>query len=199
MRSSPGEITRLLERFQDGDREAEARLLEAVYGELRKMAAYYMSREHAGHTLSPTALVHETYLRLLQKRRIEMKNRSHFFGIASKAMRMVLVDHARRGRARKRGGGAPKASLQDEAAFTKAVSEEILAVDEALDRLSAFDARQARIIEMKYFAGMSAAEIADLVHIGVRSVERELELARAWLQTQLERSYAKRAGAVAPR
>jgi RNA polymerase sigma-70 factor (ECF subfamily) len=181
------DVTRLLQEMRDGDQQAASRLLPFVYRELRGIAAAIMRHERRGHTLQPTAVVHEAYVRMLGGTPLHLENRAQFFALAARAMRQVLVDHARRKLADKRGGAMQsRVELEDDFALTVQQSEEVLAVHEALQRLQALDARQARIVEMHYFAGNSVDEIAAALAIGARTVKRELQTARLFLKQQLE-------------
>jgi RNA polymerase sigma factor (TIGR02999 family) len=181
-----GDVTRLLSEMR-GDREAAARLLPIVYGELRRVAAGMMQHERPGHTLQPTAVVHEAYMRLIAGAQPMLENRAHFFALAARAMRQVLVDHARRKLAGKRGGKVhPRTELEDDIAITAQQSEEVLAIHEALERLEGLDSRQARIVEMHYFAGNPVEEIAEALEISDRTVKRELQSARLFLKQQLD-------------
>ena len=181
----PGQVTQLLERWGDGDESALDELTPLVYAELRHVAAAYLRRERPDHTLQATALVNEAYLRLVGQKHERWKGRKHFYGIAARLMRQVLVEHARRHRADKRGGGVAAVTLShaDEVAGMPEV--EILAVHEALERLAKFDEQQARIVELRFFGGLSIAEVADALRIGHATVEREWGLARAWLRKEL--------------
>ena len=181
-----GEVTRLLSRIQQGDEHAAAEIVPLVYKELRKIAAGMMRRERPGHTLQPTAVVHEAFMRMSGGDHVHFENRAQFFAIAARSMRRVLVDHARRRLADKRGEGQQHEALEDHIALTPNQSEEVLALDEALHRLEALDARQAQIVEMHYFAGNSVAEIAHVLDIGERTVKRDLQTARLFLKKQLE-------------
>lgn len=191
MPSSSADVTRWLLRWSEGDAEALERLLPLVYGELRRIAANQMRRERADHTLGPTALVHELYVRLVDQRRTSWQNRAHFFGLAAHLMRRILVDHARAQQAEKRGGLVTRVSLdvalgdgrlQPEA---PGVAADVLAIDEALERLAAIDADQARLVELRFFAGLSTEETAHVLHRSPRTVKREWRLARAWLYREL--------------
>jgi RNA polymerase sigma-70 factor (ECF subfamily) len=182
-----GEVTRLLLEL-GGDGDAAAQLLPTVYRELRRIAAGMMVRERPGHTLQPTAVVHEAYLRMIGGAHPTLQNRAQFFALAACAMRHVLVDHARRRLADKRGGALQqRVELDDDLALTVQQSEEVLAIHEALEQLQECDARQGRIVEMHYFAGNSVEEIAAALSIGERTVKRELKTARMFLRKQLER------------
>jgi RNA polymerase sigma-70 factor (ECF subfamily) len=183
----PGEVTRLLQEMRCGDDQAASQLWLLVYRELHRVAAGMMKRERPGHTLQPTAVVHEAYMRLMGKTLPSLQNRAHFFALAARAMRQVLVDHARHKLAEKRGGAIRiRAEFEDDIAITVQQSEEVLAVDEALERLQDLDTQQTQIVEMHYFSGNSVAEIAALLNIGKRTVKRELQTARLFLEQQLE-------------
>jgi RNA polymerase sigma-70 factor, ECF subfamily len=184
--NEPGEVTRLLAQMQ-GDRQSAARLFPLVYRELRRVAAGMMRQEREGHTLQPTAVVHEAYIRLMAGNHPTLENRAHFFALAARAMRQVLVDHARRKLAGKRRDDMRvQVELEDDLALTEQQSEEVLAIHEALERLQELDSRQARIVEMHYFAGNAVEEIASVLGIGERTVKRELQFARLFLKQQLE-------------
>ena len=181
-----GEITKLLSEIRNGDQHAAEELIPIVYKELRRMAAKIMRSEHPGHTLQPTAVVHEAYLRMMQGTDVSAENRTHFFAIAARSMRHVLVDHARRKLAGKRGGEMQRrVELDDGFALTAEQSEEVMAVHEALERLQKLDPRQAQVVEMHYFAGNEASEIAQALGISERTVKRDLQTARLYLKQQL--------------
>lgn len=181
--ADPGEITDLLEALEGGVPDARDRLIEAVYRELRVLASAYLRAERVDHTLQTTGLVHEAYLRLVDQRRTTWENRKHFFGIAAQAMRRILVDHARRRKAAKRDGGPP-VTLDEEQASSGA-DQEVLGVDAAVRRLGELDERQARIVELRYFAGLTIEETAEALDISPATVKREWVSARAWLQREL--------------
>ena len=182
-----GEVTKLLSEMRNGNEQAAARLMPIVYKELRRMAAGVMQRERPGHTLQPTAVVHEAYLRMMAGADLTLENRAHFFAIAARSMRQVLVDHARRKLAGKRGGEMQhRVELEDDLALTAQQSEELLGLHEALERLQTLDARQAHIVEMRYFAGNPVEEIAAMLEISERTVKRELQTARLFLKQQLQ-------------
>ena len=186
MTESPGDVTILLGRMSSGDAAALDRLLPLVYHELRRLAARCMDRESAGHTLQPTALVHEAYLRLVGQDRANWQNRAQFMGVAAQLMRRILVDHARRRCAAKRG--RPMTTLDESDARQAAnVSqpEEILAIHLTLERLERLDPQQGRLVELRYFAGLSAREAADAMGLPLRTAEREWSTAKAWLRAQL--------------
>jgi RNA polymerase sigma-70 factor, ECF subfamily len=178
-------ITRMLDELRAGRREVESRLIEAVYPELRRIAAHYMQGERAGHTLQPTALVNEAYLELVGKVDIGWRNRSHFFGVAAQLMRRILVTYARRRKAQKREGKRQRVELTDTLAVAEDRMDEIIAVDAALDRLSEWDPRQAKIVELRFFAGLTEDETAEALGISPRTVKREWTVAKAWLYTEL--------------
>jgi RNA polymerase sigma-70 factor, ECF subfamily len=181
-----GEVTKLLLQMRR-DEDIAARLFPLVYRELRRVAARMMQGERPGHTLQPTAIVNEAYMRMIDGTHPTLENRAHFFALAARAMRQVLVDHARRKLAGKRGGEVRvQVELEDNLALTEQQSEEVLAVHEALGRLQDLDLRQAQIVEMHYFAGNAVEEIATALGIGERTVKRELQFARLFLKQQLE-------------
>jgi RNA polymerase sigma factor (TIGR02999 family) len=180
MCADKGEVTLLLNAMQNGDPTATEKLLPLVYTELHRLAASYMGRERAGHTLQPTALINETYLRLTGDT-INWQNRAHFIGVAANIMRRVLVDHARAHKAGMRGGNLQRVELEEGLAITKERSSEMLVLDDALHELEKVNPRQAKVVEMRYFAGLSVEEIAAILQIGPRSVEREWASARVWL------------------
>lgn len=177
-------ITELLAQARAGDTDAADAVARAVHGELRVLAASYLSRERADHTLQPTALVNEAYLRLLGQERVTWKNRAHFFGIAANIMRRILVDHARRSHAARRDR-AHSVTLDESLGVEARSVEDILGVHEALDRLAVLDSRQARIVELKFFAGLSLEEIAEVVEVSTATVSREWAMARVWLEQAL--------------
>jgi RNA polymerase sigma-70 factor, ECF subfamily len=183
-----GDVTVLLSQIHDGDDQAAARLFPIVYKELRRVAAGVMRRQPPGHTLQPTAVVHEAYLRMMGGTSLNPGNRTHFFAVAARCMRQVLVDHARHKLAGKRGGEMQhRVELEEDLALTAQQSEEVLALHEALERLQSLDARQAQIVEMHYFAGNLVDEIATACNLSERTVKRELQTARLFLKQQLER------------
>jgi RNA polymerase sigma factor (TIGR02999 family) len=187
MGTSTGQVTLLLGKLKQGSKEAEAELIPLVYKELRRIAGYYMRDERAGHTLQPTALVNEVYLRLVGQTRVEWKNRAHFLGVAAQLMRRILVDHARERVAGKRGGRQIRIELDDfdMGNVSDQRQEEVLAVDEAVSRLAAFDPQQGRIVEMRYFGGLTVEETAEALAVSPRTVKREWAMARAWLGAEL--------------
>lgn len=181
------EITQILQDWNDGNEDAKERLLPFVYDELRRQARFFMAKERSNHTLQPTALVHEAFLRLSEQSGIDWQNRSHFYGIASRLMRQILVDHARAHAAEKRGANPIHFSIDDVQIPVEERAGSILALDEVLERLGEFDEQQARIVEMRFFGGMTNAEIADALEISERTVGREWQSARLWLYRELNR------------
>jgi RNA polymerase sigma-70 factor, ECF subfamily len=184
---SAGEITRLLGALKEGDKNAEARLMGLVYPELDARARHYMRGERRDHTLQPTALINEAYMRLMMDRAIDFHDRAHFFAAASIAMRHVLVDHARARGAGKRPNGKQKVELNNLLAAQAPRLDQILILDEALTRLSAADERQGRIVELIYFGGLTEEEAASVLDVSVRTVKRDWRDARAWLQAEINR------------
>ena len=188
--SSEGEVTRLLQGWRDGDRKALDSLLPLVYEELRRLAHFQLRNERQEHTLQSAALVHEAYLRMVGLNSLQWESRTHFFGIAAQVMRQVLVDYARRHGAAKRGGSVCKLSL-DEAMISPLGKEkdvDVVALDEALLALARIDARQSRVVEMRFFAGLSLAEISEVLEVGPATVQRDWTAARAWLHREMSRN-----------
>lgn len=179
-------ITELLRAWSDGEREGADALVPLVYEELKRQARRYLRRERAGHTLQTTALVNEAYLKLIDQRNVKWQNRAHFFGIAAQMMRRILVDYARERHRQKRGGTAEHLPLDE--AFAVAAGErdiDLLALDEALNRLAKLDERQARIVELRYFSGLSTEETAEVIGISVSTVKANWSMAKAWLYHEL--------------
>lgn len=181
------DITELLLAWRDGDREALDRLVLIVYDELRRLAHDQLRAEHPDHTLGTTALVHEAYLRLVDNTRVQWRDRAHFFAAAAGAMRRVLVDYARRYRAAKRGGGVVALPLDDAVIPVDARADQLIALDAALDRLGTMDARLCRVVECRYFAGLSDTETAEALGVTARTVRRDWVKARGWLYEELAR------------
>lgn len=179
------ETTRILHELRAGDPAATNRLIPLVYDELRSLAAHFLSHERPGHTLQPTALVHEAFLRLVESPVVDAMDRAHFLAVAANVMRRVLVDHARARLAAKRGAGQAELTLGSDVAFLPDVDVEILALENALTALAALDERQARVVELRFFGGMTVAEVANLLNLSKRSIENDWELARAWLHRAL--------------
>jgi RNA polymerase sigma-70 factor, ECF subfamily len=182
---SDDSIAALLGKLSEGNREAEARLTPQVYDELRRLARHYMRLERGNHTLRPTALVHEAYIRLVQHPEISWQSRAHFFATAARLMRHILVDHARAHQADKRGGIQHRVTLDDAILPTQEQSINVLALHEAISRLQEFDDRQARIVELHFFGGLTFKEIALVVQVGERTVKNDWSMARDWLKGQL--------------
>ena len=176
-----GDVTRLLSDWSNGDRRALDELLPLVYDELRHLANAYLKRERDSHTLQSTALVHEAFLRLVNQHDVQWQGRAHFFGIAAQMIRRILVDHARAQRAAKRGAGAVRIELGEELAVAQQRDLDLIALDDALERLAAMDERQSRIVELRFFAGLSVEDTADVMGISTATVKREWSSARAWL------------------
>jgi RNA polymerase sigma factor (TIGR02999 family) len=188
MESSPGEITRLLSAVRQGDLNAESELIALVYAEFRSRAQHYMRGERTDHTLQPTALVNEAYLRLMRNQKLDFHSRAHFFATASTVMRRVLVDHARARSAVKRSTEGREVELSEILGTKHPHVDQMLVLDEALTRLHQMDSRQERLVEMLYFGGLTEAEAAAVLGIHVRTVRREWSSARAWLQAELNKS-----------
>lgn len=182
--ASVTDLTGLLVAWRKGSQTAQSQLLEAVYQELRQLATLYLRRESPTLSVSPTVLVHEAYLRLVDQR-VAWQNRGHFFGVAAQAMRRVLVDHARAAKAAKRGGGKPTAEIGDAGAWSFLPPEELLALDAALSRLATLDARWAHLVELRFFTGLTIVETAELLGLSPATVKRDWSLARAWLYREL--------------
>ncbi|MCA1555645.1 MAG: sigma-70 family RNA polymerase sigma factor [Acidobacteria bacterium] len=184
--SSPThEVTQLLVAWSNGDRAALDRLMPLVYTELRRLAHHYMRRERPGHTLQTTALVNEAYLRLVDQESMRWENRAHFFGIAARLMREILVDHARSQQAAKRGGGQYKLSLSKVDRIASRPDVNLIALDEALGRLEANDPQKSRIVELRYFGGLGIEETAEVIGISPATVKRDWSMARAWLRSEI--------------
>ena len=182
------EITILLKRWKEGDRQALATLASAAYDDLHAIAAGYLRREASGHTLQATGLVNELYLRLAQIRQVQLIDRRHFYAFAAQLMRLILIDHARQSRAQKRSGSATRVPLHEEMAWIDASSEEMLALDTALDDLERVDERKVRVLELRFFLGCTNEEAADLLKISRATVDRDLEFAKAWLYRRLSQT-----------
>mgnify|MGYP001822423618 CR=1 FL=1 len=183
-------VTVLLRHLRDGDDGALDRLLPLVYGELRALAACHMKGERKDHTLQPTALVHEAYLRLVQRDSPDWEDRAHFFGVASQVIRRILVEHARAKLREKRGGGAVQVTLNEQILSGPAADLDVLALDEALEALQAEDPRKARAIELRYFGGLNLEEIAAVTDVSIATVHRDLRMATAWLLHRLDEAEA---------
>ena len=187
MRDESGQVTALLSRLQRGDRAAAELLIPLVMDELRRLARYYLRDERTGHTLQPTALVHEAYLKLAGYQNLSWESRSHFIGVAAGLMRQILIDSARRHRAAKRGRDFEQVSLEELRDFLPVGQpEELLALDEALERLEKMSPRQSRIVELRYFGGLSVEETAEALGVSPITVKRDWATARAWLRAELK-------------
>ena len=184
--ASPHEITQLLVNWGDGDQAALDKLMPLVYNELHRLAHHYMRRERPGHTMQTTALVNEAYLKLVDQRNVDWQNRAHFFAISAQLMR-ILVDQARSHAYAKRGGGAPKVSLDEVADLSLVKAAELVALDEALEGLAAIDARQARVVELRFFGGLTIQETAEVLSLSSATIKSEWQTARAWLYHQLSK------------
>jgi RNA polymerase sigma factor (TIGR02999 family) len=183
------QVTRLLLDWSRGDRDALDQLMPLVYQELRKLAGSYLKSERPDHTLQPTALIHEAYLRMIGNDMPEWQSRAHFFGVAARLMRQILVEHARTRHAIKRGGDQQKISLDDAPqVFAQGEAAELLALDYALTKLATFDDRRSRILEMRAFGGMSVEETAAAIGVSERTIKREMRLAQAWIRRELEQT-----------
>lgn len=183
--AEPQEVTQLLVAWSNGDQEALEKLIPMVYRELRRLARNYMNREPAGHTLQTTALVNEAYLRLIEQKDVKWQNRAHFFAISAQMMRRILVGMARSRHADKRGGDAIPVSLDDAMIISEERASELVALDDALTELASLDQRRSRVIELRYFGGLSVEETAEVLKVSPDTVMREWKKAKAWLYSQL--------------
>ena len=184
--SEPAPVTALLRAWSGGDEAALGALLPLVEAELRRLARAYMARERMGHTLQATALINEAFLRLIDARQVAWQDRAHFLGISARLMRRVLVDHARTRGARKRGDGDYKVPLEDDMAVSPAPDVDLVDLDRALDALSLVDERKCRVIEMRFFGGMTVEETAEVLHVSTDTVKRDWRLAKLWLLRELD-------------
>jgi len=180
------DITQLLVEWGHGRQEAQDALMPLVYDELRRLAGRYLRRERPGHTLQTDALVHEAYVRLVDQTQVQWQNRAHFFGLAATAMRRILVEHARARQAEKRGGGVPRLAFNDALPGSSARGTDLIALDEALSRLAQLDLRKSRLVELRFFAGLSLEEAADALAISRATVKREWNSAKAWLYREIK-------------
>jgi len=179
------DVTKLLAAWSDGDGEALEELMPLVYDELRRMARRYMNSQPSGHTLQTTALIHEAYLKLADNKEKQFANRAHFFAVAASAMRHILVDHARSRQSEKRGGKTQTVSLEEAAIISNERIEEVIALDDALKRLEKEDARKSRVVELRYFGGLSVDETAEVLKISNQTVSRDWRFAKTWLLREL--------------
>jgi RNA polymerase sigma-70 factor (ECF subfamily) len=184
---SPNEISQLLMNWSNGDSAALDELIPIVYSELRRLANRYLRRERSDHTLQPTALVHEAYLRLMDQSNVRWQNRAHFFGVAAQMMRRILVDHAKARRRTKRGGCGRKLSLDDAIGISQVRSVDLVALDDALTSLAEIDARKSRVVEMRYFGGLCVKETAEVLGVSANTVMRDWTMARAWLYHEIKK------------
>jgi RNA polymerase sigma-70 factor, ECF subfamily len=182
----PNEITQMLIELTDGNQDVVNQILPHIYDELRRLAGSYLRRERADHTLQPTALVHEAYMKLIDQRQVKWQNRAHFFGIAAQVMRRILMDHARKHKATKRGGAADVLPLEDEIlVVSNSRHADLVALDEALERLGELDPNKAKIVELRYFGGLSIEETAEVLGVSVPTVNRHWRFAKTWLYSEL--------------
>jgi len=184
---APKEVTQLLIAWSNGEEEALEKLVPLIYDELRRIARRYMKREPAGHTLQTTALVNEAYLRLIEQKGMKWQNRAHFFAISAQLMRRILVSMARARHADKRGGEARQVSLDEALVISEERAAELVALDEAMNELAALDPRRSRVVELRYFGGLSIEETAEVLNISPETVMRDWKRAKAWLYTELNR------------
>jgi RNA polymerase sigma factor (TIGR02999 family) len=182
------QVSELLASWNSGNANAREALMPLVYDELRKLAASHLRRERNDHTLQPTALVHEVYLRLAEQKSVQWQDRSHFFGVTAQLMRRILVDHARSHLADKRGSGLPKVSLNEAIALSRERPAELLALDESLTQLASTDLQQSRIVELRVFAGLTIEQTAEVMGISPATVKRDWNLAKAWLLREIEKA-----------
>jgi RNA polymerase sigma-70 factor, ECF subfamily len=182
-------VTSLLNDLAKGDEQAASKLMPLVYSELHRLATNYMRRERVSHTLQATALVNEAYLKLVEQRSIDWKGRAHFFGIAAQIMRRILIDHARAHMRDKRGGGAIAVPLDEALVFAPEQSSELMKLDEALKRLAELDPRQAKVVELRFFGGLTVQQVAEVLGISPKTVKRDWSMAKAWLHGELKKSH----------
>jgi RNA polymerase sigma-70 factor (ECF subfamily) len=185
---APPDVTQILKDIRDGAEGAPARLIPLVYDELRRLADHYLQQERSDHTLQPTALVHEAYLKLVDQTRVDWQNRAHFFGVAAQLMRQILVDHARRHRASKRGGAQQKLALDEAVDYSQPRDLDLVALDDALTALAQFDERQSRIVELRFFGGLTIDETAEALGISPATVKVDWSMAKAWLRQQVTKA-----------
>jgi RNA polymerase sigma-70 factor, ECF subfamily len=193
------DVTILLAELTKGNKEAASELIPMVYDELRRLAEGYMRRERGNHTLQATALVHEAYLKLVEQRSVDWRSRAHFFGIAAQVMRRILVDHARGHLRGKRGAGLQEVPLDDALVFAPEQSLELVKLDEALERLTKLDPRQGKIVELRFFGGLTVEQTADLLEISPKTVKRDWSIAKAWLHCEVRHTDGDVPGAMGPR
>ena len=183
---APNEITRMLIELTDGNRDVVDQILPHIYDELKRLASSYLRRERSDHTLQPTALVHEAYMKLIDQKRVHWQNRAHFFGIAAQVMRRILLDHARKHQAGKRGGEVEKLPIEEEIlVVSHDKSAELIALDDALQELAKLDEQKAKVVELRYFGGLSIEETAEVMGVSVPTINRQWRMAKAWLYSQI--------------
>jgi RNA polymerase sigma-70 factor (ECF subfamily) len=181
-----GDLNELLVRASDGDQTAAAAFMESLYEDFRRVAAAQLRREPPGHTLQPTALVHEAFLRLIDQRRVTWQGRTHFIAVGAQAMRRILVDHARAAKRTKRGGARRRVELDDRMTVSPHDNEDVIAIDDAINELALLDPRQAKLVELRFFGGMTNEEVAQVLAISRATVDRQWRAAKAWLRDQLQ-------------
>jgi RNA polymerase sigma factor (TIGR02999 family) len=191
--TSPHDVTQLLREISGGDADAPAKLMPVVYDELRRQARAYLQRDRPDHTLQPTALVHEAYLRLVQEKEVRWKDRAHFFGIAARLMRQILVNYAKAHNSAKRGGGVPKLSLDEAEIPAREQPAELIALDDALKIFEEDYPRQSRVVELKFFGGMETKEIAEVLQVSEKTVTRDWDFGKLWLFRELRAKDMKNA------
>ena len=197
--SESQEVTMLLSALTNGEEGAASKLIPMVYDELRRLAGSYMRRERVDHTLQATALVNEAYLKLIEQRAVNWQSRAHFFGVAAQLMRRILIDYARGHTREKRGGEQKKVSLDEVFLFSEQQADELLAVDDSLNLLAKMDPRQARVVELRFFAGLSVEEAAEALGVSPKTVKRDWAVAKAWLYADLKERYGMDAAAMGER
>jgi len=185
MSHAPLNVTELLIDWGKGDKQALDQLVPLVYDELRRQAARYLRHERVGHTLQTTALIHEAYMRLVDQKNVHWQNRAHFFGIAAQLMRRILVDHARHQKRAKRGGSDVRVSLAEATVMTTGQDLDVIALDAALDRLAQIDEQQSKVVELRFFSGLTVAETAEVLSISPATVKRDWSMAKAWLHREI--------------
>src|SRR5271166_6669012 len=199
MGSPEADVTALLSQLTQGNHEAHEKLIPLVYEELKRLARSYMRRERTDHTLQTTALVHEAYLKMVQQQTVDWHSRSHFFGIAAQLMRRILIDHARGHLREKRGAGQREVPMDEALAFAPDQSVELVKLDQALERLTKLDPRQGKIVELRFFGGLTVEQTAELLGISPKTVKRDWSMAKAWLHGDLKASHGNVAREVANR
>jgi RNA polymerase sigma-70 factor (ECF subfamily) len=190
MSRAPGDVTQLLADLQDGRPDTASQLIPLVYDELHRLAHRHMRQERPDHTLQATALVHEAYVRLVNQPQRTWQNRAHFIAVAAQVMRRILVDYARARRTSKRGSAPQRVPLEEPLLFTEEQSDDLVSLDEALERLAKFDARQSRVVELRFFGGLTTDETAEVLGISSKTVKRDWAVARAWLHREVRKARA---------